>query len=412
MENKSVIYYRVLHQMLWISTLGYAVQCMFHLQKADMKWTEMWLLLPLVAVSFIWYELSNKFWLYMLAQPVIFAMFITFGKGNEFGFVVAFLIGFFLQILEKKNKTLAINNPSWVMCAVFAVIYLLCIMTDRQVVMDIIPYMLMAYLIVTLLFMNEVGMNEFVRMRQNVTGVQYGQIRQGNKKIIQGVVALALIIFCFVGAFMDNSPIYALGAYIREVLVKLLSFLENMDFGIKEVVREEFEYDREVDGDAESIFKDLNNDGGIPDVVYYVIGSLLTIFLIIVLMKGIARLVKLLNERFKKKVKQELPEDVTEHDEVISIKPRSRKLFGTQAKTPGERVRKIYKKTVGRARKNRGMDVPDVSFTPSELEQESFGDSGFSGRTELHSIYEKARYSQGGVTEQEEKEIRRIITGN
>ena len=70
--------------------------------------------------------------------------------------------------------------------------------------------------------------------------------------------------------------------------------------------------------------------------------------------------------------------------------------------SPSARARRLYRKEINRNRR-RGQNLPD-HMTPAEIEEYVALESG--KRSVLHSLYEKARYSQNGCTDEDVKTMK------
>ena len=64
MNDRSIGFFKILHQVLWIFALAFFMQAVFYNECEDLVWYEMWPVLPLVAVSFIVYYLARRFWIF------------------------------------------------------------------------------------------------------------------------------------------------------------------------------------------------------------------------------------------------------------------------------------------------------------------------------------------------------------
>jgi hypothetical protein len=406
MNDRSIGFFKILHQVLWIFALAFFMQAVFYKECEDLVWYEMWPVLPLVAVSFIVYYLARRFWIYLLFQPVFIAAIVFAPERFAFGLGLAYVVCVLMQLTEKKQGYFSLNEPSWGFCFVFAAIYFIGMGTERPGILAFTPYALMIYILLVLMFENMTGMQRFLSVRKNVENISLGRVAKNNARFTAGIAVLFVIMFALSTLFTDNSPLMWLIKQAAGWLKALFKFIT------KERGEEIPDFEYQPQGGYEG--PDIYEPGTAPpsgnvtvnDALFVVAGVILAILFLIIFIKIMYELITVIMANFRKKKEEDI--EIQEiPDEVVSLKPekQSKKDDSRGVGGPSERVRRYYKKTVRKERKRRGLDIPHVSLAPAEIEAESFEYPFGEDKALLHETYEKARYSLTGVSEAEEKRV-------
>lgn len=391
MENKFTTTLKVMHQTLIIFALSFFFESAFFRHQKQMNWTAMWTLLPLIVLSCVLYYTVKRFWLYIIVQIVLAALFISLPGRIIFGYVLAYIFCLSIQITDKKSDAAYLMEPGWRFCFVLAAVYAMALWFERETITQFIPYVLMLYIIITILFLNYVGLFGFLSVRKNVKNIQMGQLLRVNSSFIGIVLGLCAFLFCFVGFFMDNSPIIWAVRQIGELLRRFFRSLWGKTSASVSEVPDYALPDAET---AESPLASMREPDSVSmqinEVMYWSIAIIFITIALVIVIIALVKLIKLLIRRFAEKKELQADDSVIE-DEIISIKPVAIKRNREVARTPAEKLRKVYRKEVDRIRREKGISVLPIDATPTDIDIECFGEV----REEAHELYSRARYGQG-----------------
>lgn len=409
MNKGKLFFIKVIHSTICIYTLVYVLYATLNYGFNELSWTSLWPLLPLLAISFLFYFLTDRAWKYLVLEGVVLAGFLFAGEATEKTsvYVATFVLCFVLQTVEKRRNEELLVEPSWPFLVLFVLSYLYSVYSERTGVCQYLPYAMMIYMIITLLYLNEQGLGSFLEVRQNVKNQPLHQMEVNNGKIMALVLAGLGIVFVLLAMLTGDRLIWWLMAKFKEGFRRLMRQFfawlgQQSDDGSVSYHSPSFEGHKNSaameyqDGSSawlENIFMFLG----------YIIAMGLVLLAFYVMYRVVSRWILSYKNRKKPVV---IDTDETMVDEVTWLRSEEkRKKTKMSGKTAEERVRMLYRQTILKERGKRKMQPPAPGMTPTDIETDSFASGSMPEG--LHSLYEQARYSDIPVTEEEEKTLRK-----
>ncbi|MCR5742950.1 MAG: hypothetical protein K6F92_04365 [Lachnospiraceae bacterium] len=358
------------------------------------------------AISQLLFEGIGRLWKYLIMQAVLIPVVGYFAIGYELGvpFILLMLIQVFMQVMHRLRGNVALLYPVWQVLVYYLVTYLLALFMDNNPYKTFVIYMSMAYIILVILDLNNLGLVAFLNVRKNVKSLPYEQIKRSNALMLGSLFGVVGILFLLSGFFLNDGPIYYVVNLLKSFLKWLFSRIHFESAPVGEMA-EPVSADDPMDNSL------INQDyvkperGPFSDTALYIMSAIAITVITIGLIVFVVRLVnRILRARAEK---QECTEaDDYAMDEVVMLERPKREKFSFKPKTVNEQIRLRYRKDIFKKRReNKLYDGVGPHLTPSQIEEESvylYGDNKPENEgywQVLHSLYEKARYSRQECTQ-------------
>lgn len=297
-----------------------------------------------------------------------------------------------------KDRYDALSSPYTPVLALFIVFFILSGMLNHDTAQTIIYYSSFVYVMDLLVYTNLTRLETYLSHNDTVTNIPYGQIARSNR-------GLLTIFLSLTAAAMVLMPLSGIDRLLKQVGRMLLAFLRRLFSGApEEVLPEESEPMPPADMSA---MLGAFESGETPEwlrLLLEILQDVIFIGAILLVLAGIVYAVYRFVKRFYRPSRE--TSDVTEF-----ISPHTDKKESLLSETdrkhplwlsfdPVSTVRKTYRRTILRQKK----PILSDAFTPEELE--NYAEIKNSAEREtLHTVYEKARYSETGVTKEEARSL-------
>jgi len=334
----------------------------------------------------------------LIPMPILTRIFFLFVSG------ILIILSISSRLKHQENP---MKKPNALIPAFLGLIYVIgsCIKSfPADFMVTVSYYLTFTYVILLVLYKNLTNLRNYLdvnRFVQNIPTKQIDRTNLGMLALYEGIMVLAMILLPLTG--IGNLFGY-LGKALRYLVVLIFRGMGS-DTPADSTV-DEF-------GPSDNGIAGLGFDDPSPTpawltifykVMTYVVVIGVGLFLLCVIIAAIIRAVK----KFHKPVKNsgDVEEFITaRNDEKSSVLPSLKDILKRPDWldfSPNAVVRRTYRKTILKA----AAEAPSPAMTPSELE--AFAGLPAGNDTDLlHTLYEKARYTEGGVTKEEAKLLKK-----
>ncbi len=308
------------------------------------------------------------------------------------------------QAKEKALKSMLISEAVPIYAVAIIIIgYIVGSIQNMEVLMMVEALLSIVFVLLALIHNNANYMYRIFQLNKDKADFPAGQLKYVNKYVnIISIVLIMLSMLAFYnGKYGNMFSLVQSGAYqIIRLLISAFLFLLGLGGGdseVKEPIKENKDPQDYID-DTELEY----TDSPILEAIAEAVGFLL----ILAIFAGIIYILVHYIKNFNRTKKQGF-------DIVEFVKPKEEKEYVKKAYTKNhykesksvKSVRKIYKMAILKGTKG---DVPDCSSLPSKLTKDNITEDEIKAAA-ITQIYEKARYSEEKITEEETDLIKNYI---
>lgn len=308
------------------------------------------------------------------------------------------------QAKEKALKSMLISEAVPIYAVAIIIIgYIVGSIQNMEVLMMVEALLSIVFVLLALIHNNANYMYRIFQLNKDKADFPAGQLKYVNKYVnIISIVLIMLSMLAFYnGKYGNMFSLVQSGAYqIIRLLISAFLFLLGLSGGdseVKEPIKENKDPQDYID-DTELEY----TDSPILEAIAEAVGF----FLILAIFAGIIYILVHYIKNFNRTKKQGF-------DIVEFVKPKEEKEYVKKAYTKNhykesksvKSVRKIYKMAILKGTKG---DVPDCSSLPSKLTKDNITEDEIKAAA-ITQIYEKARYSEEKITEEETDLIKNYI---
>ena len=308
------------------------------------------------------------------------------------------------QAKEKALKSMLISEAVPIYAVAIIIIgYIVGSIQNMEVLMMVEALLSIVFVLLALIHNNANYMYRIFQLNKDKADFPAGQLKYVNKYVnIISIVLIMLSMLAFYnGKYGNMFSLVQSGAYqIIRLLISAFLFLLGLSGGdseVKEPIKENKDPQDYID-DTELEY----TDSPILEAIAEAVGFLL----ILAIFAGIIYILVHYIKNFNRTKKQGF-------DIVEFVKPKEEKEYVKKAYTKNhykesksvKSVRKIYKMAILKGTKG---DVPDCSSLPSKLTKYNITEDEIKAAA-ITQIYEKARYSEEKITEEETDLIKNYI---
>ncbi len=308
------------------------------------------------------------------------------------------------QAKEKALKSMLISEAVPIYAVAIIIIgYIVGSIQNMEVLMMVEALLSIVFVLLALIHNNANYMYRIFQLNKDKADFPAGQLKYVNKYVnIISIVLIMLSMLAFYnGKYGNMFSLVQSGAYqIIRLLISAFLFLLGLSGGdseVKEPIKENKDPQDYID-DTELEY----TDSPILEAIAEAVGFLL----ILAIFAGIIYILVHYIKNFNRTKKQGF-------DIVEFVKPKEEKEYVKKAYTKNhykesksvKSVRKIYKMAILKGTKG---DVPDCSSLPSKLTKDNITEDEIKAAA-ITQIYEKARYSEEKITEEETDLIKNYI---
>ena len=310
-----------------------------------------------------------------------------------------------------------LDNFHWVLVFASGILYLVSRFTRDEIFSCIGLWLFYAMILSFLIHLNQRHLYQFIKTNDNVSFLPVKQIRTINNLLIAVFAAAsAILLFILSRLQYDTIASYIIG-FFQTVIGAILSifFHDTAYSGSGGTAGASAWYGTGEIKNSEESFLDILWAG----LQKYMEVIIIAIIIIAAIVLFIFIIRKIMQISFNTQTDQHEFVDVEMKREKLSERtvPKKEKLsrFSPDINT---RIRRIYIKQISSSlKKNKGFDIKKKSnivsrsssnvlsnMTPAEIEAYAVLEATTASRT-LHEVYEKARYSSGGASEEDFKNL-------
>lgn len=300
------------------------------------------------------------------------------------------------QAKEKALKSILISEAVPIYAVAIMIIgYVVGSIQNMEVLMMVEAFLSILFVLLALIHNNANYMYQIFQLNKDKADFPAGQLKYVNKyvNIISIVFIMISMLIFYNGKYGNMFSLVQSGAYqIIRLFAKVFLFLLGLgggDSGVKEPIKENKDSQDYLDGTQLEY-----TDSPILEAIAEAVGFLL----ILAMFAGIIYILVHYIKNFNRTKKQgfDVVEFVKPEEEKEYIKKTFTKNNYKESKSV-KSVRKIYKMAVLRGTKG---NIPNLSSLPSKLTKDNITEDEIKAET-ITQIYEKARYSEEKITEEE-----------
>lgn len=300
------------------------------------------------------------------------------------------------QAKEKALKSILISEAVPIYAVAIMIIgYVVGSIQNMEVLMMVEAFLSILFVLLALIHNNANYMYQIFQLNKDKADFPAGQLKYVNKyvNIISIVFIMISMLVFYNGKYGNMFSLLQSGAYqIIRLFAKVFLFLLGLgggDSGVKEPIKENKDSQDYLDGTQLEY-----TDSPILEAIAEAVGFLL----ILAMFAGIIYILVHYIKNFNRTKKQgfDVVEFVKPEEEKEYIKKTFTKNNYKESKSV-KSVRKIYKMAVLRGTKG---NIPNLSSLPSKLTKDNITEDEIKAET-ITQIYEKARYSEEKITEEE-----------
>ena len=303
-----------------------------------------------------------------------------------------------------KEKHDILTQPHLSATLIFVGLYIASLYYHGEFLSSVNYYLTFAYVILVMVFTNLSNLDEYLEVNKETANIPNRQINRSNTVVLGIFILITVAVMFLLPLTGLDKVLSAFFVYIFNGIVYLLKLIrfKRSDAPIEEEdlqpPKPEFPG---VNGGAEEA-------GAMAlwvENMFKVLFILILVFLAFMLIRIIVRAIINTVRRFYQPIAEndDIAEFLEPTQEASSVFGRSDRP-GLFDRTPNGIVRKQYRRVLESRDKDRAIRT---SYTPEELENAAHLEES-EDRERLHTLYEKARYSENGVSREEAKEIRRL----
>ncbi len=298
-----------------------------------------------------------------------------------------------------------LNSPHFATVILFAALYILGVLLENNFLMQLNYYLAFAYVLIILCYMNFTSLEGYLEVNKEVENIPIRTIGRTNNLMLLGYLGLTV-------AVMLLMPLLGLDRAIRAAWQGIMAFIRFLSSlrGAEEVA-ETVPPEPEAIGGEQMGPMDFGVQEEPPvwvEALYHALSVALAVAVGIMVVIGIVYAVYRIVKAFYRPPKDndDVTEFISESDDresaggIGGILGRIREVFDN---SPNMTVRKAYRKRV-RQKKAELL----ASMTPKELEDAAGIPEG-EGRSTLHELYEKARYSREGCSAEDVQKLKKAL---
>lgn len=370
----------------------------------------LWLIVPL-ALSWIFIRTIRSLVVYLLCSCAVCALLAVLSGSALTTALAAFLFAVRCYMRIKKGRLARIlaetpgeidektapelweiptflDRPTAAHWSVFAFYYVIFLLTGKFDLLKYVFFLLLADIFVCFLFGYLDNMWRFIRENRRIANLPVHSIQKvGRILLLVSVILLGLIVLPSV--LYGQEPLTGLRSRIKPVeLTPSTEMIEMMPEGFSGA---DFGMPEDVPSEPPAWLVALGN------VLFYLGAVVVSVVLLIV----VYRVCRNALAYFAQGEEDEIIFLGTEESSGIRAGRQISREKKERRNSPNQRVRRLYKKTIRRAMKERpaGWETPSELEAKAELAREGSTDK-------LHILYEKARYSAGGCTAEDAETLR------
>ena len=301
-----------------------------------------------------------------------------------------------------KDGDTILTIPTFATEILFAVFYILGVFLENSLMTRVNYYLAFAYVIFVLIYMNFSSLEAYLAVNREVENIPTKNIGRTNNLMLLGYLGLTVTVMLVVPFFGLDKAVRAAGRGIL-AFIRWLSSLRGEEAPIETVI-EEVPPQESMTPEG-GMFADTVETPLWLEALYHAltvaIGFVVAAIIIIGIVLAIYRLVKAFYRPTKENSDEE--EFISDSDDKEYV-PGAGGVFGRILErfdpSPNAVIRRTYRKTIRKTK----TEV-DASDTPREIEDAAKLPEG-KERTVLHELYEKARYSKDGCTQEDVQTLR------
>lgn len=360
--------------------------------------------IPIMMVIAAGAHRAKNFWLYLISVGIAIIMAYAAAdtmvqKVLMIVFTVCIALSYFLARSKKRNCWL--EKPEFALLALYLGLYWLAGSVDSQFLRIYACYSAGFYYLLINYYTNTVQISNFVNTHSRLERFPERRLVKSNRRMMwmqSGVVMAGMFVAPFVGI---DQIIYGIGRVLRNILAYLLSGLDQESIPEK-VQKTEKEKEMMLIGEEKILPEWI-------EVLYFLMDVLSWILVIGFLLFALYKIVKILYGMYLAFGVQ-TEENGDQVERIFAVSSEESKMHMKKSKkenlfwnlSPNAKIRKFYKKRVKKDMK----ETINPAWTPQEIEQ--FVKLPMQEKQLLHSLYEKARYSQAGCSKEEAQEVWKI----
>ncbi len=374
-------------------------------QPATLLLETLWLIIPLV-LSWIFIRMFRSLAVYLLGSFAVCALLAWLSRSALTAVLAALILlaRCYVRIKKGQLKRLMmempgeagaqfarelweiptfLDRPSPAHWAVFAVYYIAFLLTRHDYLLRWVFFLLLADVFVCFLFIYLEHMQYFIRENQKIANLPVHSIQKvGRILLLISTILLGLIVLP--ASLYGREPLTGLRGLIKPIKLTLPTDLEPMMSDRFSTA--DFLPPGEAPAEPPVWLETLSS------LFMYLCTAAIAVALLVIIYRACRNALAYFAQ--------------DEEDEIIFLDAneislaqrgtRARRASKERRNSPNLKIRRFYKKTLRRAMKKR----PDGWETPSELEAKAALTRN-ADTENLHALYEKARYSREGCTEEE-----------
>ena len=302
-----------------------------------------------------------------------------------------------------------LDSPHMAVVALFAVFFIIAAAVENRFVSTLNYYLAFAYLIMILIYTNFLNLEGYLTVNKDVQNIPVKKIGRTNNLMLLGYLGLTVTIMILMPIFGLDRAVAKLG----QGILALIRFLASLRKGGEEVVDATLP-EEGGGGDMGGQMPNFGETNETPlwlEALYHALTVVLIVVVAILVIAIIAVAVYRLVKAFYKPIRENSDEQEfinPEDDNREFAEPQGgffRRIREIVDPTPTASVRRIYRKRIKKQKK----DFSEA-MTPQEIES-AVGLPEGTPRQILHEVYEKARYSANGCTEQDLTRLKKGAEG-
>lgn len=308
-----------------------------------------------------------------------------------------------IKLVGRINETNDILvSPHAAVLILFGVVFVFGTIENSEFIRKLSYWSTFCYALSVLIYMNSGRMEEYLTINEGVANIPYRQIRRTN----YGMLGIYLAITSAAMLILPFTNLDRLLSSFLNALKSLFLYLVSLGNHESDIETSIESYSEEIPPlQPESPIEGLPEKEASPvvkaimDTIFYLILITVAIGLLIALGRFLISIVKKFYRPYRENGdEQEFISPIDEKETLAEILAKNRPLFLDFS--PNAAVRKAYRRAVEKSAGHRKNDGSLNMKTPQEIE-DHVGMTEKEHRSELHVLYEKARYSKNGVSKDE-----------
>lgn len=302
-----------------------------------------------------------------------------------------------------------LDSPSAGFLGYFVLLFFICALLKKPEPQNLIYWLTFVWLADFLVYINLRSLNSYLYSRRGIANLPGKQIISTNRALMMAFSILALMVMLVLPLIPLDHIVSSIGIAIRDFLRWVFSHFSSEDQAVVETVAESL-----APSGQSAMLGDVKPTPAWLKMLYDIIFAVIAFAVSAGALVGIGYAILLLVHRFYKPTAtsgdmQEFINEETESSFIQNVEKKSSDSLFSSLFHPNAAIRKRFKRQIEKgsaSNKKAGNAIP-VSFTPSELEEYA-GLSDDERTRLLHTLYEKARYSQDGCTKEDVSLLKKI----